>query len=240
MRKVIILLVLLLPPCSILAQNTPDEYFARLPQLPDNLCIQTPEAIADWVDGLTPLRNRMQELLAEEKNAREEAVAKGQPNMALFSQDNDSAAERLRVTMEKSEKLQTDLTAGIEKIASDYIEGKGKVICKYHESLNDLHAELSEAQTSGKNTAALREKIRAVESEECHELAVVRRDFLSSYRKFLEEKMPSMIRVNELTDELNRMIYDSFGFKTRYGFWMESLLAFIDELALVYDDVPGI
>jgi hypothetical protein len=56
-----------------------------------------------------------------------------------------------------------------------------------HESLNDLHAELSEAQTSERNTAALRGKIRAVESEDATSCCG-QRDFLSSYRKFLEEK----------------------------------------------------
>lgn len=240
MRKVIIVLTLLLPLCGMLAQNTPDEYLARLPQLPDDLCIQTNEAMVDWADGLNPLRDRMQELLAEEKITREEAVAKGEPNMALFDPDNESDVERFRTTMARSEELQMNLTAAIEKISAEYIEGKSRVTIKYHEPVQDLHAELSEAQASGKNTTALREKIRAIETEECRELAVVRRDFLTTYREFLQENMPSMIRINELTDELNRMTYASYSFKTRYGLWMENLLAFIEELALVYDDVPGI
>ena len=239
MRKILIFLALLLPLCDMLAQNTPDEFLAMIPQLPDNLYIQKHEAIAEWADALTPLSDRMQELLAEEKSAGEEAVAKGQPNMALFNPDNESAVERYRTTMAGSEELQMNLTAAIEKISAEYIEGKSRVTIKYHEPIHDLHVELSEAQASGKNTTALRERIRVIETEECRELAVVRRDFLTAYREFLQENMPSMIRINELTDELNRMTYESYEFKTRYGFWMSSLHAFIDELAHLYDDVPG-
>lgn len=138
MKRIIVLLALLLMQFAAIAQNTPGEYLIQLPELPDSFCQQTPEEIMKWADGLSPIRNRMQELLTEEKYAREETVAKGEPDMTLFDPTAEAAREKLR------------LTAG-----------------------------------------------------------------------------------------MNRMTYASYSFKTKYGVWMENLLAFTEELALVFDDVPG-
>lgn len=239
MKKPVILLTLLLLHFAAIAQNTPGEYLELLQDLPDSFCKQTPEAIMKWADCLTPIRDRMQELLAEEKSAREEAVAKGEPNMALFDPSNEAVREKFRLTAEKSEALQQKVTISQQEVLSAYVEEKGRVTIKYTEPLRELNMEFEEALAAGRNTNVLRERIRAMEATRCEELTVIRREYLTAYRKFLEDNMSTFIRINELTDEMNRMTYASYSFKTRYGAWMEILLAFTEELALIFDDAPG-
>jgi hypothetical protein len=239
MNKITVLFVMLLASGALVAQNTPDEYLRQLPELPDSFCRQTPEAIMEWADHLSPLRDRMQELLAQEKHENKDAVDKGEPNMALFDPSGEAARERYRLTGEKSEALQREVTVSLWEIQSAFTDGKGRVTAKYDEPYGELMREYREALAAGRDISVLKNRIRAMEAERCREMAEVRKEYLTNYRRYLQDNMAKLISINELTDELNRMTYASYTFKTRYGLWMESLLAFTDALILVYDDVPG-
>lgn len=39
-------------------------------------------------------------------------------------------------------------------------------------------------------------------------------------------------------DESNGMIYTSYTFKTKYGFWMGFIGAYTDELTHIFDNIP--
>ncbi len=237
MRTTCFLLILLLPLCGLIAQNTPEEYLKWLSPLPENICIQTPEAIAKWSDSLNPLIDRMKGVLLQENNDWEDAVANGKFNMAMADPDGPAAA-RGRSLNEKMQELQQKVNVSFLKIWTVYRDAKVNLIIKYDEPFNELTREYTEAQTAGRNTAELKERIRAMEMNRCEEMAHIRRDYLNAYRGFLYEYMPTFVRQNEIKDEVNRIQYESFEFRTRYGAWLEHIMKFAEELRLVFDDAP--
>ena len=237
--KIKILCVVLLTAGWTMAQNnTPQSFLNELPPLPDNFCGASDDAILRWNDRILALGNKMKELYFTEKSAQEEFQAAAKPNLAIFEPSNEEMRERLQKILEESEALSEKANSLLNELITIYSEKKGEVTNKHSLILDPLRQQKGEAIGQGKNTSVIDKKIYAAEMEECKELAVVHSEFLVNYRSNLDVLVEYGIRANKLQDESNGMIYTSYTFKTKYGFWMGSIMAYADELTHIFDNIP--
>lgn len=236
--KVLILCAALLATGRIVAQESPESFMKQLPPLPENICNESSESMAKWFDRLSALKGRMEDLNLTEKRQREEALAAAQPNLELYEPSNQAAQERLRKVMDELAAI--DLKSGsiIDETVSPFLNDRNTIIDKYHTMLQPLYNERGEAIAGGRNDDPVRAKILRLEQEQCHELALIRGAFLTKYRGILNELVAYGIRADSLVDEVNRMSYKSYTFKIRYGFWLEYIIAYADDLMKIFDDNP--
>lgn len=233
--RILIISFLLCNTVEIVAQNNTPQYFlSQLPSLPDNFCGATHDEMVGWNDRVFALGDKMKELHNAEKYTREELLAAAKPNLAIYEPSNEAILEILKKNLEEAEALSEKANSILNELITVYGEKKGDVTNKHFLILNPLRKQRGEATAQGKNTSAIDKKISAGEMEECKELAVVRREFLLKYREILDKLVEYGIRADKLVDETNGIIYTSYTFKTKYGFWLETLMAYADELTDIY------
>lgn len=237
--KIKLLGVVLLTASYAVAQNNTPQYFLnQLPALPGNFCSANHDEIERWNDRITLLKDKMMELHVAEKYAKEEYQATVKPNLALYEPSNEAVRERFKTIMDEIQSVSDKSTMLLTDFMNKNVEKKGEILVKYRQMREPLYEQRDEVIRQGKSTSAIDMKVYNLNMQECKEMAVVRREFLSKYRESLDKLVEYGIRANTLQDESYGIIYESYTYKTRYGFWLEYIMPYVDELMNIYDDIP--
>lgn len=234
----LLFVVLLIAGYAVAQNNTPQYFLAQLPPLPDNFCAGNHDDINRWRDRVLALEDKMKELLSSEKYAKKEYQAAAKPNLAIYEPSNEAILESLKKNMKESEEIREKTNLILNELLIVYREKKIEVTNRHYQILDPLRQQRGEDIAQGKNTSVIDKKIYAGEMEECKELALVQKELLERYRSKLDLLVEYGIRANKLTDETNGVIYTSYSFITKYGFWMEFLLGYIHELGRIFDNIP--
>ena len=217
------------------AQQLPQKYLKQLPVIPESVCETTDETIIKWSEKLSVLKNEMTGLEYDEKQQLEQAKTSAQPRMDIFEPAN---AEKMQELGEEISVIENKANTIISEITSFNIEKGGEVEVKYLAIMEPLYQQLKEAQSQRKNTALIDKKIREAEKEKCKEMFVVRKQYLKKYRERLNELIELGIKGNNISDEMHRMMYSGYTFRTQFGFWLSFIIGYAGELSNIYSVVP--
>lgn len=230
--------VLLAAGWTVAQNDTPQYFLNQLPAIPDNFCGASDDNIVRWNDRVTTLKDKMMELHEAEKYAKEEFQATLKPNSALYEPSNEAMCERFQIIMDEVQSVSDKSTMLQEDFMNKNVEKREEILVKYRQMREPLYEQRNEIIRQGKNTSAIDMKMYNLNMEECKEMAAVRREFLLKYRESLDKLVEYGIRINTLQDESNGLIFESYTYKTKYGYWLEYIMPYVDELMKIYDDIP--
>jgi len=220
---------------DISAQKTPQYFLSKIPVLPRNICEANDKEIMQWNDKILALKNEMIGVEYDEKQQLEQVKANAQPRMDMFAPAN---AEKIKKLGEEIAIVENKSSAVITEIISFFSEKGGEVEVKYLAIMEPLYQQLKTAQSQRKNTVLIDKKIREAKKGKCKEMSVIRKQYLEMYCERLNELIELGIKGNSLSDEMYRMMYSGFTFRTQYGIWIGFLIGYANELSNVYKDVP--
>ncbi|HNV95973.1 MAG: hypothetical protein KBB61_06855 [Paludibacteraceae bacterium] len=198
---------------NVSAQKTPQYFLSKIPALPRNICEANNKEIMQWNDKIIMLKNEMLSLKADEKQKKEEAEVHAKPRMDMFEPAN---ADKIQKLGEEIQVVETETNAIQTELISPFIENQSNIELKYYGMLDKFEQRINK----------------------CREISAARADYLTNYRNKLDKLIELGIKGNKLSDEMTTMSYAGYAFRTQYGFWLDFILSYVDELSHVYDDVP--
>lgn len=199
---------------NVSAQKTSQYFLSKIPILSQkNICEANDKAIMQWNNKILALKNEMLALQADEKQRKEQAEANAEPRNDMFELAN---ADKIQKLGEEIQAVETKMNTIHTELVSPFIEKQGNIELKYYGALDKTEQRMNR----------------------CKEMSAARSDYLMNYRDNLDKLIELGTKGNKLSDEMTRMSYAGYTFRTQYGFWLDSLLGYVDELSHVYDEVP--
>ena len=237
--RILIISFLLCNTVEIVAQNNTPQYFlSQLLSLPDNFCGACHDEIERWNDRITLLKDEMMELHVAEKYAKEEYQATVKPNLAIYEPTNEAMRKRFENIMDEVQSVSDKSRMILIDFVNTNVEEREEILEKYRQMREPLYEQRNEVIRQGKSTSAIEMKMYNLSMEECKEMAEVRREYLLKYRESLDKLVEYGIRANTLQDESKGIAFESYTYKTKYGYWLEYIMSYVDELMKIFDDIP--
>lgn len=228
---------LLIVSCLASAQVTPETLFKQLPEIPENICSATSGEMMKFGEKIRSVRATIDQLQADEKE--KEAKADAGATVNLSSMQNEATSERLQKLNNEYEQIKSRIDSECSKILEAGILEQETALAPFTDKLNDLREKYNEAGGNGKNTAAIREKLKSVISGRCQTMSSVSTKYTRLQYDFTMKIWPDYVRMNAIQNEIKQIFYSGYTYKVRYGVLLDAVRVYAEKLEKVYEWHPA-